>query len=85
MARGLCREPVTATYGALAASGVPVLFVGAPANDALGFDPVARLRERVPQTEVAEVSFAGHELLREAPDPVAAALVRWLRDLGTLS
>lgn len=81
MARGLVREPAKATYAALRESSVPLLLVTAFRDEALPqlkVDPLARLREAVPQATIARVPGGGHELL-EGDDGTTVSLVRdWL-------
>jgi pimeloyl-ACP methyl ester carboxylesterase len=80
MVFGLVSEPVQDVYARLAETGVPVLFVGAAASG-LDFDPVERLRRRVPQTAVARLASPSHDLLRDSPDLVADMMIGWLREL----
>jgi pimeloyl-ACP methyl ester carboxylesterase len=76
MVYGLCREPATDTYSRLAASGTPVLFVGAPqAEPSL---PVQRLSRLVPQTQIIRLPSPRHELLQDAPRDVAREVGDWL-------
>jgi len=78
MVYGLCREPATASYARLAASGTPVLFVGARTEEPLA--QLERLSRLVPQTEIVQLDIAGHELLRDAPNEVAREVCDWLAD-----
>jgi pimeloyl-ACP methyl ester carboxylesterase len=80
MVHGLCREPTTTAYPRLAASGVPVLFIGAR-RDESSF-ALQRLSRLVPQTEIIELDSPGHDLLRDAPGDVARELGRWLAGLA---
>ena len=79
MVDGLLVEPAAEVYPALASSRVPVLVVsGADAGAwaSLGFDPLARLRNAVPQAETRLLAGAGHELPARAD--VAALVGEWL-------
>jgi pimeloyl-ACP methyl ester carboxylesterase len=80
MVHGLCAEPVAETWPHLAESGLPVLFIGTSGGAGLGFDPVARLRERIPQTTVVELRH-GHGLLRDDPRAIADTACAWLASL----
>jgi pimeloyl-ACP methyl ester carboxylesterase len=80
MVYGLCREPATASYERLAASGIPTLFLGAGGEGASA--GVERLSRLVPQTEIVEVASSGHDLLRDAPDEVARAVGDWVARLS---
>ena len=75
MMHGLYREPATAAYPQLAASSIPILFVGEPSVQ------VERLSRLVPQTEIAQLASGSHELLRDAPADVARVVGDWLVDL----
>jgi pimeloyl-ACP methyl ester carboxylesterase len=66
---GLAREPVSETWAALA--GVPVLMLAA------GRRP-ERFADAVGHAHVRVVPDAGHDVLGEAPDYVAAAVGDWL-------
>jgi pimeloyl-ACP methyl ester carboxylesterase len=63
----------------LAASGIPVLFVGAQQDEAPF--AVQRLARLVPQTRIVQLESAGHELLRDASGDVAREVADWLVDL----
>jgi pimeloyl-ACP methyl ester carboxylesterase len=81
MVYGLCRETTTATYPRIAASEIPVLFIGAQ-QDELSSHAARRLSRLVPQTKVIAVQSQSHELLRDAPSDVARAVGDWLAEVG---
>lgn len=82
MIRGLYLEPATATYDSLAAAAIPLLFVGRPISAAavrqLSFDPLERLRSRVPQATIVTLDGSDHELLSSDPTRVAETVITWL-------
>jgi pimeloyl-ACP methyl ester carboxylesterase len=80
MVFGLCREPATASYARLAASGTPILFLGTRAHE-----PLERLSRLVPQSEIVPIDTASHELLRDAPREIARAVGDWLAALPLTS
>jgi pimeloyl-ACP methyl ester carboxylesterase len=86
MVCGLCREPATATYPRIAASKIPVLFIGAqlgePVDSGVSSAAVQRLSDRVPQTKIARLRSPSHELLRDAPSDVAREVGDWLAGLS---
>jgi pimeloyl-ACP methyl ester carboxylesterase len=83
----LAREPVVETYPALREHGTPVLVVTdahGHYQESIGFDPIARLRAEVPQTEVQVIEDAdGHDVLAREARNIARAIGDWLsaRDL----
>jgi pimeloyl-ACP methyl ester carboxylesterase len=83
MVYGLCREPATASYARLAASGTPLLFLGARTDEPLA--ELERLSRLVPQSKIVQLETAGHDLLRDAPSEVARATGDWLADLPPTS
>ncbi len=82
MVHGLCNEPAAACYTRLAASGAPVLFLGAGADEASA-EP-ERLSRLVPQSEIVRLDTSSHELLRDAPSAVAREAGDWLAELPLL-
>jgi pimeloyl-ACP methyl ester carboxylesterase len=79
MVYGLCREPATAAYERLAASGVPTLFLGAGGDgSSAGIERLSRL---VPQSEIVRVASADHDLLRAEPSEVTRTVGDWLTRL----
>ena len=65
-------EPVTETYPAIAAAGVPVLLVHAPRPSRE--EPVARFRAALSDARVVPIPDAIHDLVSFAPDEVANAV-----------
>jgi pimeloyl-ACP methyl ester carboxylesterase len=82
MIHGLCREPATATYSRLAAGKIPILFVAAEQAEPAALERLSRL---VPQTEIAQLATASHDVLRDAPGDVARKIGNWLADLALAS
>jgi pimeloyl-ACP methyl ester carboxylesterase len=83
MVHGLCNEPAGATYGRLAASEIPVLFLGARTDGpSAGLERLARL---VPQSEIVQLDTPSHELLRDAPSEVARETGAWLAERSPTS
>jgi pimeloyl-ACP methyl ester carboxylesterase len=82
MVHGLCNEPARDSYPRLAASGIPVLFIGARADEPLA--ELERLSRLVPQTEIVQLDTSSHELLRDAPSEVGREVVDWLAELPLL-
>jgi pimeloyl-ACP methyl ester carboxylesterase len=81
LAQGLVREPATSTYAALRESAVPLLLVTAFRDEALQLvrvDPLARLREAVPQAEISRVPARGHDLLADDDGTVVGIVRDWL-------
>jgi pimeloyl-ACP methyl ester carboxylesterase len=76
---GSLQEPAADTYGALAASGVPVLLVTRGFRS-LPFDPAERLREHVPQAEVRTVEADTHDVLADDSRNVARLVGEWLAE-----
>jgi pimeloyl-ACP methyl ester carboxylesterase len=83
MVHGLCNEPATDTYTRLAASGTPVLFLGAGADEPLA--ELERLSRLVPQSEIVQLDTFSHELLRDVPSDVAREAGDWLAELPSIS
>ena len=79
MVHGLCAEPATDSYAGLAASGTPVLFLGARMDEPLA--ELERLSRLVPQSEIIQLDTSSHELLRDAPNEVAREAGDWLSEL----
>jgi pimeloyl-ACP methyl ester carboxylesterase len=76
MVHGLCAEPATASYERLAASGTPILFLGARTDEpSAGLERLSRL---VPQTKIVQLDTSSHELLRDTPGEVAGEIDAWL-------
>jgi pimeloyl-ACP methyl ester carboxylesterase len=80
MVFGLCKEPATASYERLAASGTPVLFLGRRADE-----PLERLSRLVPQSEVIQLDTSSHEVLRDAQSEVVREVGDWLAALPLTS
>jgi pimeloyl-ACP methyl ester carboxylesterase len=76
--RGVIEEPPSATWPAIAASGLPVLLV---ASDVAGQDDVDRFLAAIPTARAERLAGAGHDLCRERPREVALLVGEWLRDL----
>lgn len=81
MVYGLCREPAAATYPLLAASGAPVLFVGAAQDGPVSSFALERLSRLVPQIKIVRIESSSHELLEAVPDVVAREVGDWLAAL----
>jgi pimeloyl-ACP methyl ester carboxylesterase len=64
-------EPLTEAYPAIAAAGLPVLLLVAPAADT---DAVERFRAALPNARVDSVPNGIHDLVSFAPERVAAAV-----------
>ncbi len=77
---GLYRELATDSYERLAASGIPVLFLGRPADE-----PLERLSRLVPQTEFVQLDTSSHESLRDAQSEVVREVGDWLAELPLTS
>ena len=73
-------EPVTETYPAIAAAGVPVLLVHAPRPSRE--EPVARFRSALPGAQLVPIRDAIHDLVSFAPDEVAKAVGTFVADHG---
>ena len=83
MVRGLCAEPTAATYARLAASGTPILFLVAGADEPSA--PLERLSRLVSQTQIVRLDTSSHELLRDAPSEIAQEVGDWLADVPSIS
>jgi pimeloyl-ACP methyl ester carboxylesterase len=74
---GSVLEPTSDTYGALRAWGGPVLLI-TDGEWRLPFDPIARLREAVPQVDVHRVPAGGQDSVAQDPRNVARVGGDWL-------
>jgi pimeloyl-ACP methyl ester carboxylesterase len=68
-------EPVTETYPAIAAAGVPVLLVYASRPEVA--EPVARFRAALPEAKIEPIADAIHDLISFVPETVAALTGRF--------
>jgi pimeloyl-ACP methyl ester carboxylesterase len=81
LGQGLVREPATSTYAALRESSVPLLLVTALRDEALTqlrIDPLARLREAVPQATIVRVTAPDHDILGSDDGTVVKIVRDWL-------
>ena len=81
---GIDRSPPSRVHARLAATGVPILLLGAtepPAENVRRSEWRARFSKTVPQAEVRILQGAPHLMLESRPEETARAIGEWLCDL----
>jgi pimeloyl-ACP methyl ester carboxylesterase len=81
---GIDRSPPSSVHAQLAATGVPILLLGAtepPRENVRRSEWRARFSQTVPQAEVRILQGAPHLMLEARPEETARAIGEWLRDL----
>ena len=81
---GIDRSPPSSVHAQLAATGVPILLLGAtepPKENVRRSEWRERFAKTVPQAEVRVMEGTPHLMLEARPEDTARAIGEWLRDL----